>query len=157
MDNRLNFLELKIPPPVVALLCGGAMWYLASRTPSLGLPATALWTTTAVLVALAIFIMLAGVIAFLLARTTLDPHKPASARVLVTGGIYRCTRNPMYLGLLLLLLAWAVYLASPEALVGVLVFWLYIGRFQIQPEERVLDRLFGDVYTQYRSRVRRWL
>jgi len=72
-------------------------------------------------------------------------------------GIYRFTRNPMYVGLALVLLGWAALLSSPWALLGPLVFVLYINRFQIAPEERVLSAKFGAAYTEYIARVRRWL
>lgn len=90
-------------------------------------------------------------------RTTVNPLKPASATALVTGGIYRFSRNPMYLGLATLLLAWAFYLGNLAALAGVALFVLYMNRFQIAPEERALEARFGAEYIAYRTRVRRWL
>jgi protein-S-isoprenylcysteine O-methyltransferase Ste14 len=63
----------------------------------------------------------------------------------------------MYLGMLMVLLGWAVYLTSPAALVGVLGFWAFIGHFQVRPEEHALAGLFGRAFTDYTSRVRRWL
>jgi protein-S-isoprenylcysteine O-methyltransferase Ste14 len=94
---------------------------------------------------------------FLQRRTTINPLKPASASTLVTGGIYRFTRNPMYLGLATLLLAWAIYLGSLAALAALPLFILYMNRFQIAPEERALEARFGAEYIAYRARVRRWL
>ena len=76
---------------------------------------------------------------------------------LVTTGIYRFTRNPMYVGLFFVLLAWAVFLSSAWALVGPVAFMQYINRFQIVPEERVLATMFGATYAEYKARVRRWL
>lgn len=153
----MSFLELKIPPPLVGLLCAGAMWTLASHTPPLDIPKTALFIMAAGLSTSGFFVMLAGAVSFYRARTTVNPHKPEATTALVTSGVYRYTRNPMYLGLLLLLIAWAVYLSSPAALIGALVFWLYIGRFQIRPEERALATLFGSAFSEYTARVRRWL
>jgi protein-S-isoprenylcysteine O-methyltransferase Ste14 len=94
---------------------------------------------------------------FLHWRTTINPLKPASASALVTKGIYRLTRNPMYLGLATLLLAWAIYLGNLAALAGVPLFILYMNRFQIAPEERALAARFGAEFAAYRARVRRWL
>jgi protein-S-isoprenylcysteine O-methyltransferase Ste14 len=94
---------------------------------------------------------------FLRSRTTINPLKPDAASALVTGGIYRLTRNPMYLGLAMLLAAWAIYLGNLAALATVPLFILYMNRFQIAPEERVLEARFGAQYTAYRARVRRWL
>lgn len=90
-------------------------------------------------------------------RTTVNPLKPASATALVTGGIYRFSRNPMYLGLATLLLAWAFYLGNLAAFAGVALFVLYMNRFQIAPEERALEERFGAEYIAYRTRVRRWV
>jgi protein-S-isoprenylcysteine O-methyltransferase Ste14 len=96
-------------------------------------------------------------IRFRRANTTVNPLKPQAASSLVTIGIYRYTRNPMYLGLLFLIVAWAVLLSSPFALLGPVTFVAFIGRFQIVPEERVLSALFGEEYAAYKSHVRRWL
>ncbi len=100
---------------------------------------------------------LLGVLAFRASRTTVNPLKPERASALVTGGIYRVTRNPMYLGMTLLLLAWAIQLSALLPFLGPVVFVAYITRFQIEPEERTLRRVFGDGYTAYARQVRRWL
>jgi protein-S-isoprenylcysteine O-methyltransferase Ste14 len=95
--------------------------------------------------------------AFGRARTTINPVDIDAASTLVTDGIYRYTRNPMYLGLLALLAAWAVYLGVGWALLGPMIFVAFITRFQIMPEERVLQGKFGAAYADYRARVRRWV
>jgi protein-S-isoprenylcysteine O-methyltransferase Ste14 len=100
---------------------------------------------------------LSGFVAFRHAKTTVNPLSPANSSSLVTSGIYRFTRNPMYVGLALVLLAWALFLSSPWSLLGPLVFVLYINRFQIVPEERILSGIFGEAYSAYRTKVRRWL
>jgi len=100
---------------------------------------------------------LAGVRYFRRAKTTVNPMKPESASALVASGIYRYSRNPMYLGFLLMLLGWALWLSNASALLLLPAFVLYMNRFQICPEERALLSLFGPDYMQYRARVRRWL
>jgi protein-S-isoprenylcysteine O-methyltransferase Ste14 len=100
---------------------------------------------------------IAGAVVFRRARTTVNPMKPESTSSLVRSGIYRVTRNPLYVGLILVLIAWAVFLSAPVSFLGPVAFLLYIGRFQIVPEERVLARLFGVEYAEYTRRVRRWL
>lgn len=87
----------------------------------------------------------------------MNPLSPDSASDLVTQGIYRLTRNPMYLGFTLMLVGWAVLLASFFAFVGVAAFALWIDRWQIRPEERALQSLFGDDFAEYCSRTRRWI
>ncbi|MDH4022573.1 MAG: isoprenylcysteine carboxylmethyltransferase family protein [Gammaproteobacteria bacterium] len=152
-----NALELRIPPPAIAVLAAGAMWGIAAQMPVLAVP---LVVRAAVAIGLALLgagTTIAGVRAIRRAQTTANPLKPETATALVSGGIYTVTRNPMYLGLLALLVAWAAYLSSAWALLGPLVFALYITRFQILPEERALAALFGADYAAYRARVRRWL
>ncbi|NQU43570.1 isoprenylcysteine carboxylmethyltransferase family protein [bacterium] len=98
-----------------------------------------------------------SVISLRRARTTVNPMKPERTSVLVTGHAYKFSRNPMYVGLLFVLVAVAVFLNSAWALAGPLLFVLYMDRFQISHEERVLSATFGAAYSTYRSRVRRWL
>ncbi len=153
----MRALEHRIPPPLVALACAVAMWGVAGVTPALELSLPLRMAATAVPALGGAFFCLAGVLSFRRARTTVNPLKPDSASALVTSGIYRLSRNPMYVGFALLLVAWAAWLASPLALSGVLVFVLYINRFQIVPEERALAALFGAEFERYRQAVRRWL
>ena len=99
----------------------------------------------------------AGVLAFLRARTTIHPHRPAHASALVTTGLYRYSRNPMYLALLLVLAGWAVALANGLAFLLLPGFVLSLDRLQIRPEERILRAKFGAAYEAYARSVRRWL
>lgn len=153
----MQALENRIPPPLVAVLFAVLMGLLARGLPGLdpGLGTSLLLALPLVMVGL--LFVLAGGLAFRRAKTTVNPLKPASASALVTSGIYQYTRNPMYVGFALWLLAWGLYLASPLVLLGVLGFVLYMNRFQIYPEERALGQLFGADFAAYRQRVRRWL
>jgi protein-S-isoprenylcysteine O-methyltransferase Ste14 len=153
----MQALELKVPPPVIGLLIAAAMW-------GVSLAATVVEVPTPIRVPVAIAIALAGVgtaisgaRAFRRAKTTVNPLKPETTSFLVTSGVYRFTRNPMYLGTALVLVAWVVFLSFVWTLPGPLVFALYITRFQIVPEERVLIGLFGAPYSEYQARVGRWL
>jgi protein-S-isoprenylcysteine O-methyltransferase Ste14 len=150
-------LELKVPPPVVAFLVGAAMWFAAWQRTSLELPLVVRTVAFVVLGLAGGATALAGNLEFRRLRTTVNPFKPENATALVTSGIYRFTRNPMYVGLALLVLGWAAFLCSAWALLGPVVFVLYVSRFQIAPEERVLSAKFGAAYTEYTARVRRWL
>ena len=133
------------------------MWGVAGLGPRLAIARGPAWLAVAVLVTTGLAFDVLGIMAFRASRTTVNPLKPERASALVTGGVYRVTRNPMYVGMVFLLLAWAVYLSAVLPFAGIVVFILYITRFQIQPEERVLERLFGDEYATYATRVRRWL
>jgi protein-S-isoprenylcysteine O-methyltransferase Ste14 len=153
----MRALELRIPPPVVALLVGAAMWFAAGERVPLELPFRVRLVAFVVIALAGGAIALAGDLAFRRARTTISPFKPENSTALVTSGIYRFTRNPMYVGLTLVVLGWTVFLCSAWALLGPVAFVLYITRFQILPEERVLSAKFGGAYTAYAARVRRWL
>lgn len=153
----MKSLDHLIPPPVVAAIVAVVMWALARTMTPLSLGDELRYALTAVLVATGIAFDVFGLLAFRAARTTVNPLRPQNASALVTGGVYRLTRNPMYVGMLCLLLAWAAYLASLPAFVGPLLFVLYISRFQIIPEERILRERFAESYTAYAQRVRRWL
>lgn len=150
-------LEHKIPPPVLGGLVGLGMWPLASLPPTVPLPTTPKLALVGALVAVGVAFDLLGLLAFRRSNTTINPRRPERASTLVTGGIYRVTRNPMYVGLLCLLLAWAIYQSGLWAFVGPAAFVAYVSYFQIAPEERVLRELFGEEYAAYSARVRRWL
>jgi protein-S-isoprenylcysteine O-methyltransferase Ste14 len=153
----LRALEHRIPPPVVGALVAAAMWLVAGYGPQLPLPAAARYATVAVFAVAGIAFDVFGIAAFRSARTTVNPLKPERASSVVTGGVYRVSRNPMYLGLALLLIAWAVYLGAAWPLAGPVVYVAVITRLQIVPEERVLRAMFGEAYGAYAARVRRWL
>ena len=157
MTDSSKWLELKIPPLIVWLVFAGAMLGVAYSAPSLTFSLASSSAIAVILVALGVAVTLAGVIAFRDKRTTVNPLQPQKTSALVTSGIYRVTRNPMYVGMAFLLTAWAVYLASAWALLGPLLFVAYITRFQILPEEAALHRLFGASFAAYCQRVRRWL
>lgn len=153
----MSQLELKIPPPLIAAITAGAMYGAAQLLPVSDLPPTVRVATALALAAVGASFDMAGLLAFRRAKTTVNPMTPQRSSSVVSTGVYRLTRNPMYLGLVFFLLAWAVYLSSAWALWGVPVFMVYISRFQIQPEESALTARFGKSFTDYCARVRRWL
>jgi protein-S-isoprenylcysteine O-methyltransferase Ste14 len=152
----MRLLEHRIPPPVVAVLLAAGMWMLAAVPPVLPF-ADERTPAAIVLVLIGLGFDFAGVVNFLQSRTTINPLRPHKAAVLVTRGIYRITRNPMYVGLALLLVAWAVFWGSLWGFLGPVLFVVYMNRLQIGPEERVLRGIFGEAYDAYAARVRRWL
>ncbi len=153
----MRVLELKIPPPAVALVTAVLMWLASRSSPSLALVFPAANLLSVGLTAIGLMVAISGVVTFRRARTTLNPTKPETSSSLVSSGIYRITRNPMYLGLLLVLTAWAIFLSNWLAIMFLPVFVVYINRFQIVPEERALTSLFAREFVDYQSRVRRWL
>ena len=150
-------LELKIPPMIVLIIAGVLMWLVARVTPQLIVLYPARGVLTVLLAVLGVVAVYGGLREFRKASTTVHPQRPGEASNVVTTGIYRFTRNPMYLGMLLALLAWLVYLANIAAAVVPIAFVVYITRYQIHPEERTLAAKFGAPYELYLRSVRRWI
>jgi protein-S-isoprenylcysteine O-methyltransferase Ste14 len=153
----MQILELKVPPVAVVLVTAGLMWLVAWAVPASGFLFPASDIVAMCLAIAGVVTSALGVISFRRARTTVNPMKPEASSSLVTTGIYKLTRNPMYLGFFLVLLGWAVFLSNILALLCLPPFVLYMNRFQIVPEERALAMLFGQAYAAYKARVRRWL
>lgn len=153
----MRALENRIPPPIVYVLMAAAMWPASGLTPSLAMPLLLRAGLALLFFASAGIIAVAAFRKFGQAGTTIDPVNIDRASNLVTTGIYRVTRNPMYLSMTCLLLSEALAFGTASALAVPLAFVLFITRFQIMPEERVLEAKFGAPYAQYRARVRRWV
>ena len=163
--NQLNFLglkylELKCPPPIVMFISALMAMLIAQR--DIGFIQQQLTNVYTVIWPLVFFIAgialaIAGIKEFSRFKTTIHPTHPEHTSSLVTTGIYQLTRNPMYLGLLVVLLGWADFLDSFLAFSGPLFFFLYISAFQIKPEEVVMKSKFGSEFSEYCSQVRRWL
>lgn len=150
-------LELKIPPVLVVAIAALLMWAVAWALPALDQALPGLVLVAVITAAAGVLVSLAGVVEFRRSRTTVNPLKPQTASSLVAGGIYGLTRNPMYLGFALALLGWSIFLANPASLAVLFPFVAYMNRFQIVPEEKALETLFGEAFIAYRSKVRRWL
>ena len=146
-----------MPPPVVAALCAVVMWFVGRAVHALDFDFPGRFTLIVVVLVAGILVGGIAVSLFARARTTVNPLKPRESSALVTRGVYRWTRNPMYLGMLVVLVAWALFVANWLAFVGVPLFMLYINHFQIRPEERVLRERFGAQFEDYCGKVRRWL
>jgi protein-S-isoprenylcysteine O-methyltransferase Ste14 len=150
-------LELKIPPLLLLLILAGAMLAVTDAAPSLSFRVPGRPVVALALAGLGAASAAAGVIAFRRRHTTVNPLTPGASSAIVSGGIYRVSRNPMYLGFLLVLAGWAVCLANAGAALFLPAFVAYLTRYQIEPEERALLAKFGSEYAQYMSRARRWL
>jgi len=150
-------LELKIPPLLVWFVIAGAMFGVAYFAPRLSFTLAGSSAIALVLVAMGVALASAGVIAFRNKLTTVNPLTPSASSSVVTGGVYRVSRNPMYLGFLLALAGWAVYLSNAGAALLLPAFVAYLTQYQIKPEERALLAKFRSEFAQYMSRVRRWI
>ena len=149
-------LESKVPPPALVVVMAVFMWLLSRATPSLHVDVPWHNWLAIFLVSVGFLTGLSGVATFRIAKTTVDPTKPRASS-LVTWGVYTISRNPMYLGGLIMLLGWAIFLSNALAFLFLPVYVLYLNRFQIAPEERVLRSLFGETYVAYQARAGRWL
>jgi protein-S-isoprenylcysteine O-methyltransferase Ste14 len=156
-NDRLHVLELKIPPAVLVAFTGALMWLASAATPATALVIPGRSLCAAILMLTGVLLSGLGVASFRRAKTTVNPMKPASASVLVDGGIYRRTRNPMYLGFLVVLLGWAMFLSNIVAFLLLPAFVCYMNRFQIEPEEKALAATFGQQFAAYKTGVRRWV
>lgn len=153
----MSALELKIPPVPLALAFGGAMWLVSVQLPGLAFALPGRIAVSATLGGLGAIFAIAGMIAFRNAVTTFNPMRPGAASALVTSGTYRLSRNPMYVGLLLTLGGWAIFLSHALAFLFLPAFVAYMNRFQISPEEEALSSKFGEEFAAYKQSVRRWL
>lgn len=154
---KMKSLELKIPPVALVIIVAAGMWGVSRLTPSWSFDFQgAAWLATGIGL-IGCCIVFLGVWEFGRAGTTVDPRDPDKSEKLVVSGIYRFSRNPMYLGFLLILLAWGLKLNSPLSLLLLPFFVLYMSRFQIIPEERWMHNKFGESYDGYKSKVRRWI
>ena len=133
------------------------MWLTSRVAPALAIPIPAPTILAVCLPVAGAALDILGVLAFRRAKTTVNPMAPGSSSSLVCTGLYALSRNPMYLGLLAILLGWAFFLSNAIAFLWLPAFVLYMNRFQIEPEERALAARFGQEAAAYRSSVRRWL
>lgn len=153
----MSSLELKVPPVAQVAIFAVLMWLAARAAPALAFAFPGQVVAALLLVAAGALVAVAGVVAFRRARTTVDPRDPGKSTELVATGIYRASRNPMYVGFLIALAGWGVFLGNLLALVALPLFVAAMTRFQIAPEERALRARFGERFTRYERSVRRWL
>jgi protein-S-isoprenylcysteine O-methyltransferase Ste14 len=153
----MRALDLKIPPVALTAIFAMLMWLIAASVPALSLALP--WRAALALMSVAagFAVALAGVIAFRRAKTTVSPLTPETTSAMVTSGVYGVSRNPMYVGFLLVLIGWAAFLSHALAFALLPLFVAYMNRFQIEPEERALSAKFGGQFQEYRRSVRRWV
>lgn len=150
-------MKLKTPPLLVTILTALAMWIFARFLPELSVFMPWSNVTTIVLGVIGTLVLFLSFITFQRADTTVDPRYPGHSSSLVTTGIYQYTRNPMYLGMVIWLMAWAFYLQNAFSFILIFGFVGYMNKYQIEPEEEALKKKFSNKYSNYRSKVRRWI
>lgn len=155
VKRALMKLKNKIPPPLVTLVFGLIIYYSTELISSVSFKYQTLIAT--IILVLGLAVMLIAILTFRRLQTTINPLKPKQATKLATNGVFKLTRNPMYLAMLIILIAFSVATGALAGLLLVPGFMLYITYFQILPEERAMAELFPDQFTRYCERVRRWL
>ena len=151
-----KYLELKFPP-LLLMLAVALIMFLSRHSTSFIfiIPFKHVIFLIGLLVGSAL--VLGGAWYFRQANTTVNPVKPQTTSTIVTHGVYQLSRNPMYLGFLVMLIGWAIYLEQAINIAWILFFYMYMNRLQIIPEEILLSQYFGNEYNDYKKRVRRWL
>lgn len=149
-------MELKLPPVLVFLLFGLVIYVVATFLPFGFFDFFGRLLLFKILLGLAILVAVMALFQFYKAKTTVDPTKPNKASNLVIGGVFKVSRNPMYLAMLLVLLALGIILGNVFNTLTAAAFVGYMNRFQIIPEERILLEKFGRAYKEYCTLTRRW-
>ena len=144
----------KIPPPVVTLICALLIYLSKPLFPEL----TFNYSNQ-----LCLFFLISGFSIILISfqafkkeKTTINPIKIEKASSLVTSGIFKYSRNPMYLGMVLILISTAIKFSLYGGLLVIGFFVYFITIFQILPEEKAMQKLFGEDFTNYKNKTRRW-
>ena len=147
--------KMKFPPVLQLIGFSVLAWLLAAKMPFGEIASPPL--ITMIFAGLGLLFLTPAIFQFRVRKTTVNPITPSNASTLVTNGFFKLTRNPMYVGLALLLLSFCLFLGRYSALLMVPVFIASITQFQIKAEERALSEKFGDAFDRYAKRVPRWL
>ena len=149
-------LSLTIPPVIVLLLFALLMWGISLVAPGLSVEREVRWSVAGAIALTGLLLSVVAVVQFRKTKTTVHPMMPAETSAIVTSGVYSYTRNPMYLGMLLVLIGWGFYLMNPFSILFSFGFIGYMNRYQIIPEEQILESKFGEEYSLYKQSVARW-
>lgn len=145
-------MEAKVPPPLLLVALATILWFLPGSTASAGQVVAGL-----PLIVLGLSLNALPKVSFRRAGTTVNPLRPEQSSTLITSGLYRYSRNPMYLGYAAALTGWVICLGQFGGVVFVGLFVGYLTKFQIMPEERQLAAMFPGEYAVYSAAVRRWI
>tara|TARA_B100001057_G_scaffold297288_1_gene297572 strand:+ start:374 stop:763 length:390 start_codon:yes stop_codon:yes gene_type:complete len=94
---------------------------------------------------------------FIKSKTTINPQSFKNVNNLVSSGIFKISRNPMYLGMLIIIISSVVYYFNYFSVFTPFIFYFWINEFQIKREEKKLEEKFGPDYKKYRLKTRRWI
>jgi len=148
---------LRVPPVLQVLVCGVISWGTSCLAPFLAFSGSWRLAFAGLFLAIGAIILVLAVRAFVRVRTTVNPLSPEEADTLVTNGLYRLSRNPMYLAMACLLVGVAFLIGNLAAFIGPVLFVCVMTELQIKPEERALHSKFGEAFLAYCRRTRRWI
>ena len=146
---------IKIPPPILVLILITSNYFSQNRLEIIYLPYK--HSTSVLILLVGSLILINPVFKFIKSKTTVNPVKFKKVNKLVTSGIYKYSRNPMYLGMILIIISTSIYYLNYYSLVTPFIFYFWINRFQIKREEIFLTEKFGKEYLLYMSKTRRWI
>ena len=146
---------IKIPPPILVIILTSLVYFSSTKLELIYLPYRHIVSVIILIVGL--IVIVSPVVDFIKSKTTINPVKFKNVNRLVTTGIYRYSRNPMYLGMILIIISTTVYYLNFLSVFSPLIFYIWINKFQINREEIFLEDKFGSEYLKYKSKTRRWI
>ena len=146
---------LKIPPPILVFILVISNYFSSQKIHLIILPNRTLISILILLIG--ILILINPIFKFIRSKTTIDPIKFKRVNKLITSGIYKYSRNPMYLGFLIIVISTSIFYLNIYSITTPFFFYFWINRFQIKREEIFLTEKFGKEYLQYKTKTRRWI
>jgi len=147
--------NIKIPPPILVIILTSLVYFSSTKLELIHLPYRQ--SVSVIILIIGLIVIISPVINFIKSKTTVNPVKFKNVNTLVTTGIYRYSRNPMYLGMILIIISTTVYYLNFMSVFSPLIFYIWINKFQISREEIFLEDKFGNEYLKYKSETRRWI
>ena len=147
--------KLKIPPPILVIILITSIYFSSDKLDLISIPYRTLFSI--VILSIGILVIINPVVKFIKSKTTVNPVEFKNVEKLVTSGIYKYSRNPMYLGMIMILISTTVYYLNFYSLLTPFIFYFWINRFQIKREEVFLEEKFGQEYLSYKTKTRRWI
>ena len=146
---------IKIPPPILVIILTSLVYFSSTKLELIYLPYRQI--VSVIILIIGLIVIVSPVVDFIKSKTTINPVKFKNVNRLVTTGIYRYSRNPMYLGMILIIISTTVYYLNFLSVFSPLIFYIWINKFQINREEIFLEEKFGSEYLKYKSKTRRWI
>ena len=147
--------KLKIPPPILVIILITSIYFSSDKLDLISIPYRTLFSI--VILSIGILVIINPVVKFIKSKTTVNPVEFKNVEKLVTSGIYKYSRNPMYLGMIMIIISSTIYYLNFYSLLTPFIFYLWINRFQIKREEAFLEEKFGQEYLFYKTKTRRWI